>query len=79
MGLGITNCDLSFLYILAVSTEKVQHGALEEFSKENLTKEETSQSKAVEQMESESTEGSKLCLPILFCNLSPVFCHVLND
>ncbi|MCJ8746931.1 hypothetical protein PDJAM_G00147480 [Pangasius djambal] len=47
-----------------VSTEKLlyspatdQHGALEDFSKQNLTKEETSQSNAMDQMESESTKA----------------------
>lgn len=89
IGLGITNCDC--LYILAVSTERVQYGALEDFSKENLTKQETSQSNAMEQMESESTKGSfkLVSLPILHPVLSSescylfifilIFCHMLNN
>lgn len=50
-----------------------QHGALEDFIKENLTKEEeTSRANAVNQMESESTKGSfrLVSLPILHPVLS---------
>lgn len=85
------NNRLFFLHILADFTEKVlyspaddQHHSLENFSKQNLFKEEeTSWSNAMDRMESDSAEGcfKLISLPILHSVLSSVsflFVHVFN-